>query len=976
MSQWLKNICLNPFKYGLSKVNYLIVNSLTIIFNMYGKRLLKMDTDKIIEKNECRDDRNIFYLYPLQFKKIIQEIGLNTILIDNSTINGLTISVPWTSVLTETTDINIFKIHLDIEMSHHFEQSMPESLDMNESYFARKIDGNQDLIHIFHDISNLLIQYFNQICSSIQLIEIKVNGQFEIVIENFRYQKNIVSIEDIKINSMHGEKLAQCNNITYHILNSYFHIGNVRIDPLIFDYFPEFYTAESNDPFHLSLEIDSFSFDLIQIKNLAVELDTKQIIINHLGMINIENLFILEGFIIASDQKTLMHYDIDLKKFTFNQTLDIKMGNIHQLVQWIMKTIHLFDILSQKIIFIGENNNHHVAPEFVNLDLNILYNEDIFRLQINNLSINENIVLNQIYLVHNNVLGNIEQIIIHDGLITINNGKLNSDQFLINTTNSIIDKSESQLKITFTETFADGIMDIVNFVSSMIDKFSFYDGKTKSEETFDVMDLSTSVLDLTVIEETKPYLVNLVLINSRLLIEYEKVPFQILFKHGNVSVTHRSVSDLYAYILMNDYQIVNIESSIISMEHAEIDKLCLHLDPEIFDQLNYLFGTLTPDVDNPDEPTIEIAIEGLKQIQEALTSSFVNHQEIEDKMSSITEEYGMEMKSKLEIPIIHILSESVNNLRMALIEDYYDPPDTTSQFDLNIKALHCFFYDKMHHIKNVVSHEQILSQSISEYTPFLHAIMKTITLHKNVELIENRTSFMKIYHTNQNDTIATKYLLHIKTGCIIDLVTDKMEWKYFAKFSKDKMLNTEIVTYDNTIRATINISNIVLNIHEATLLRLLAFFSNSHHIPNQNTHPPYIEYLNMGGIDLMLNYYPLITQQVGLNPETFSLKDFKLRLSPQIITNVVGFDKVTDIIIQKWTFDLNPKNIFQFVPNIKVIKPYATPFVNMVKIIKNYFKHAHNKKKIRTITKKINNGMDIVTSVIKSGIDHVWELFK
>ena len=94
---------------------------ISIFFNLYGKRLLKIDDDKIIKKNECKDDKDIFYFYPLTIKQIEQNVGLNLITILSGTINDLILSVPWKAILTDPTLIEIDNIKLVTTFNENME---------------------------------------------------------------------------------------------------------------------------------------------------------------------------------------------------------------------------------------------------------------------------------------------------------------------------------------------------------------------------------------------------------------------------------------------------------------------------------------------------------------------------------------------------------------------------------------------------------------------------------------------------------------------------------------------------------------------------------------------------------------------------------------------------------------------------------------------------------------------------------------
>jgi len=125
----------------------------------------------------------------------------------------------------------------------------------------------------------------------------------------------------------------------------------------------------------------------------------------------------------------------------------------------------------------------------------------------------------------------------------------------------------------------------------------------------------------------------------------------------------------------------------------------------------------------------------------------------------------------------------------------------------------------------------------------------------------------------------------------------------------------------------------------------------------------------------MVNYYPLILKQMGLGPHVLTLKDFHIKLSPQLIHHAGNLSELLDIVGNRWKKDINPENLLQFIPNIKIIQPYATPVMRILHIISQYLQRKDNQKKIRNLTKNINNGINLMTGLIKTGATHVWDLF-
>jgi hypothetical protein len=248
---------------------------------------------------------------------------------------------------------------------------------------------------------------------------------------------------------------------------------------------------------------------------------------------------------------------------------------------------------------------------------------------------------------------------------------------------------------------------------------------------------------------------------------------------------------------------------------------------------------------------------------------------------------------------------------------------------------------------------------------FLCIILKKINFYQSSMVNESK-----------NNRLEVKYNLKIDQGGIIDLKSTSAEWKHFAKQThKSSLFEVNILICGNVHKINANVCPLTVNIREETLIHILSFFSNSHQIPKSNgTVDAFVEIFSMKAIGLVINYFPLIVKE-NMNTDMLTLKNFKLNLSSQYLKNINGFNTLISCITTNWKSDLNPNNIIQFIPNIKIIHPYTTIISRFIKLTSKYFEHGHNKKKIRYITKNINKGVSMVTSIIKLGINQVIDLF-
>lgn len=993
MAEWLKNICFSPFKYGLDKVNMIAVKVISLIFNLCGKRLLKIDIDKIIKNNECNENHNIFYLYPLPLKQIEQDIGLNLMKIEEGIINNLIISFPWKAMLSEPTLINISDISLVILFTKRINSIHFNNLENTNSYFTNNdiiIKENQDLLNTCKEIRILLTQYLNKINLEIELIEIILLDCFKITMQNIGYIDNVLNIGKIYIVALDNQekRLVEINGLEFKIVQYVLSVHEINIDPIFFDLVPDFYTNETKSDFKFSIFVGIFKMDKIIAKEIIFNIDQDNLVIRKLSYLYIDEiLFVKEN---SNADNVFLSFNFENNVCFFSNSMNIKIGDMTNLVCWSKEITNIMNTITNKLIIMNLNEPINKKPlSIINISTNIIYGDDIFDVFIEKIYIRDKINLDKIKILYDDTVGIFDNILVNkNGTINFSNSMVKCEKFNIKSDIIYILKDESKLDICFDSADVININEIINFVKDMIEKFTQKSNEQKNlvlsnQATMENINLSISVADLSDtlvlmennIEPQKPLIINLNIQKSNISLKYENINFNIFVKNSNICITNKNASNIIADVLIDEYLIAKIDAEYISLNLIQIDSFHVFIDPEKFDLFNYLFGTLSPD-SNEMEQEIEISPEELKQLRETLSCSIISdsihdlEKTLNEKTNNILQNNTKQIPLRLlNIPSIKMLLTSFTNLRDILIDDYGEEPNDEKnlQIKISIKILRVYFFDKL--IKyNSNSNSNIKNNN----NAFLCAIIKEINFKK---ITESNDEEDKIGHNkNSKPKTKDKYLLKIKTGAFIDISCHHPEWKYFIKFSNNNMLDANIILCENSLRANIIISSLTANIREETLFRLLAFFSNSHHAP-KNNNLIYIEYFNMSAISISVNYYPLILKQINMGPNIFTLKDYKIQLMPLILTNIDGINKLLNIIGAHWKADINPENILQFIPNIKILHPYTVPIIHFFQLTTRYFKRAKNKKKIRAITKNINHGVDIISSLVNHGVNQVWEFF-
>ncbi len=993
MADWLKNICLSPFKYGLNGINIVAMNAISIIFNLCGKRLFKIESDKIIKSSEYKDERDIFYMYPLQFQQMEQDIGLNIIRLESGNINNLIISVPWKELLAKPTLITIDEINLNISYMQNQNSIYINSLENTNSYlFSSKnhIEENQDLMNAYKEIKTLLSQYFDKINLEIKMLEINIINHFKIQLSGITYSNGIVNIDTLYVYTLYDDtdviyKLVAIENIMFELDKNRIIVDKIFVDPVIIDYCPQYYTDNTKKDFLFDIQVKLFQMNQIMVSELSAIITNDNIIINNISRIGIDN--ILDLMTDTNTNSDFIIYDISKNMCRFNKNINLKISSFDDMLQSLELIKNIINNLSNKLVVIEHLDKNGISEikkqgiQINNISSNIVYGDDIFGVEINELVCNENIEASRIKIIYDDMLIRINYLIRHhNGMIVLFDSDIKSDSFHLSASESKFIKNNNCININFDHAKASNITEIIDFVTKSIEKFT----NRQSKENIDKLDLSLSVTDLSTIiddcnEKKEPLLVNLNLANTDLSIIYEKIFFNVIITSANISITEQTAKKVVADLLLNNYLVARLQAEHISTKDVLLNSLHVYIDPEIFDQFNYICGTLTPEQQETSDLPVEFSLDGLKQLQEALYRSVILDSDycqpiasksIDEANLTFQKVHQLNYSNTTDKPQINFFTTSIANLYSVLIDDYASDINKTHDIDFKIiiSTFHCYFFDKL-----------LISSDKNKGSPaFLCAILKNLEFKKSKELAkeDKNKPLISVYEKGRKSKPKhlDKYSLRIDTGVLIDVQSRDPEWKYFVKFSKENMLNAHVVMHGDTMKSTINITQITTNIREETLLRLLAFFSHGHHIPKSEKYL-HIEYFRISGVDLTINYCPLIIKKMGVDSNVFALKNFKLKLSPHVIKNTDSIDNLSKIVMNKIINEINPDNVLQFVPNIRVIQPYAVPMIDFFNLTKRYFNNPDNKRKIRMITKSISKGADIISALVKNNVEQVLELF-
>src|SRR3984885_7280742 len=254
MVEFFKQMYLIPFKYGIEKMNNTCMKIISLIFNQCGKRLFKINNDvQFVEHYECVDNYNKFYCCPIDLKEIDQDFLLNTFKIKTGRIENLILSIPHKIFLKGTTNIHIQKITLQVDIIKNDNSLYFSTLETNNIYF---VDQNKyvknDLSDIILEIKRLLLEYLDTITIQIECIELNLRENIIICLNDVYYDSQKVEIKSIIINN----------------------------DKLI-DYLPFIYMDDHSGDISVSIKIDKFHTNLLEITNLEMDIVKNLIIFFH-----------------------------------------------------------------------------------------------------------------------------------------------------------------------------------------------------------------------------------------------------------------------------------------------------------------------------------------------------------------------------------------------------------------------------------------------------------------------------------------------------------------------------------------------------------------------------------------------------------------------------------------------------------------------------------------------------------------------
>nr|WBF70994.1 hypothetical protein [Megavirus caiporensis] len=919
--EWLKNICSVPIKLGLDKTNFVVMNLVTYIFNIYGKKILKTDNEEIISHNECINDINTFYLHPLHFREIKYNWNGNIFKINTGTITNLKVSFPWTSLFTQSTKVNIDNISIEISIDNTDYNMMTSMCNDPDSYLNIQITENSDINDVYTGVNDIVKKYFSNIQINIDTIDIIIVDHFVIKIKNCEYLDNKLVIKKIKIISKKNKFTQICdinlsvNNNNYDVDISKIDLSSDFIDNLpIIKFKPNKNTTKSN--FNININLSEFLFSKLFVQNIKLNYCSELITFNNVSKITLGDALLIFFSEKNTNMTYIAQYNITDNSCKLGKNIQCKITNINYIVKKITQISKTINCFNEKIIRDISNTNKHLS--FHNIELIIIYCDDIWNLSIFNTIINDSITMNNIEYKHRNIIALCDNIFIFNKQYQFSGIKINSEEFIFKSKilSVLIDKN---FNIDINNSYCSGIIPFGNYINNLIEQF-----KSKQEPESNSKIIYNKYLNIN---------------KARISLDHQNYEYIIIIDNTKICLSDKSIIDTSACVYIDNYLISKIGAKYISQTNIHITNIEFYLDPNIFDILVQSLGLLIPKNDE-NNLTQYLPDDIMDKIQDALDNSIVssNMCDLEKNTNKLTESiintYIDAKNNSLDKPIITILSESIHDLKSILIGDYKHQKNNDN-LKISLDSINVYLCDKLS-----------TNTMVNKNLPFVCFVVKNISI-----------VYQKILE------ITMTYKINVEKIALIDINCVDPKWKYFLKFTGSNAINIYLSKQNDTYKININVNPIILNIKEETLVRLLAYMSEIN-ITSDNDSIIFIEKFSINEINLTINYYPIILKKIDAGTNNLFIKDFKIIVPPFVLKNIDGLDKLSKLIQDNFNKIINPNNIAQFVPNIKLVKPYIMPINNIIVMISKYIHSPINRNQLRKITCNINKNTSTLSNLI------------
>jgi len=935
---------MTPLKFGLQQFNYLAAQGLLVIFNLYGKRLLKIEDDKFIKSCDCIENYNYFKLYPLILNQLSQDLFLSTFLILNGTVSDAVIRVPWKALLSDYTLITIEKVDLNIEI-RPVVPPLIKSLNQTVPYLNESTTPNQEITSTFTGIKEILKKYFNYVVLEVKMINLVI-GQLHVKISGIKYQHKVITIQTIQLTSSDnitenltsdGSGLGIISNVTINLDLMQVDISSIKIDSRIVEYLPTIYLNDSPSQTILNIKIHNLIYDTLTARHIDLTLKPNEYTLNSLVELLISQIIELR-----TEKSPILSLNLSQSICTVYQPIHVNLLNVTQLKLWIDSLKHTIKLISSKIRITKTlqspkeiNSNFCVS----NLLLKLIYNNIPFNIHINSINCSPiDINLQQVKVLYMDVdleAINCEIVNSTDNTsITVSGLHVTSPSRLQIQSNILhIGISNQQILISLEVCDAWNLLEIINKIRTLVENINrsnithqtslFMTAREEIKETLveEIRDpITDSIRDdipepapvsrpiiLRIIDSNIHDLLNMVkpepsLVKPEPSLVKPEPSLVIHIIQGSLNISTMIATDIQGQIFIDTITVAKLLIEKLSRKEIIVKTVNVYIDPNIAEAMvkivEYLKSTMSTTTDATSIPTV--------------------------------------------VASMPMISPKSSYAHSRIIEDYRPKP-TPDTLDISIK------------IKQLSAY--IFNNITKSSTNFVNLSFKNLHFAKHIKL----------------DLI--KYEIGLEDMIIIDLRTKNPEWKHILK-SQSNAKFLELV-YKISTRPKVAhhiiffITPIVISLREEIVVEFLNFFKPTPKSNSIQVVP--IENCYIYPLDIILNYHPIITG--SSTSDLLSIHNYRIKLPAQSISHLTNFPSLFKIIVDNIKKKVNPNNIIQFVPHVKIIEPYASPVIRILKIVTQYMKHVNNHTKVNKLTRKIAKGYGLANMMVNMGIKNIWQIF-
>lgn len=379
----------------------------------------------------------------------------------------------------------------------------------------------------------------------------------------------------------------------------------------------------------------------------------------------------------------------------------------------------------------------------------------------------------------------------------------------------------------------------------------------------------------------------LILIKSVLQEPLYQTSLTARIQTAEINLTQHKAQKIQAEILLAKQLFFQIKINSFSKTEINVESIIFFADQELVLQLKKIWTQYTA----ANDVAVDVEIVATDDYQTAF--------DVASDQSYIQNQLPTE-------PII-----IQNHIPAVIIDDYEKSTSELTTLKLEITEASIYLHDK---IKN---YQEIFRRS------FFKAGVKNLTFCVSQQQHDSDKRY-KI--------VATDFHL-------LDLAAHHPQWSRFLELNHNESLQILIkqsVTSDNALKISIHVGTMTAHIREVMVAKLKSFFDvvSGH---NQKTdHITKITSFSISSIWIKLDYLPIIIG-IPLEGDVFSITDYEIFLSQQTVYNATSIEKIAISILENWQQEFQPKNVIQFIPNIRVIKPVATPVLRWVDILVKVF---------------------------------------